>query len=87
MKRTTIYLEPELEMLLKLEVMRQKRPMAELVREAVRTYVTRSPGKLPPGGGKFASNRTDTAARAEEVLTETGFGAPTRKTAKRRRHS
>jgi hypothetical protein len=35
MKRTTIYLEPELEMLLKLEVLRQKKPMAELVREAV----------------------------------------------------
>lgn len=74
MKRTTIYLEPELEMLLKLEVLRQKRPMAELVREAVRTYVARTPGNLPPGAGKFASGRADTADRAEELLAQTGFG-------------
>jgi hypothetical protein len=74
MKRTTIYLEPELEMLLKLEVLRQKKPMAELVREAVRTYVARTPGNLPPGAGKFASGRADTADRAEELLAQTGFG-------------
>ena len=75
MKRTTIYLEPELEVLLKLEVLRQKRPMAELIREAVYAYVTREPQRAPPGAGAFASDRADTAERAEEVLTETGFGA------------
>jgi hypothetical protein len=75
MKRTTIYLEPELEVLLKLEVLRQKRPMAELVREAVYAYVTREPQRAPPGAGAFASDRADTAERAEDVLTETGFGA------------
>jgi hypothetical protein len=75
MKRTTIYLEPELEVLLKLEMQRQKRPMAELVREAVYAYVTRAPRQLPPGAGAFASGLSDTAARAEQVLAETGFGA------------
>ena len=75
MKRTTIYLEPELEVLLKLETLRQKRPMAEIVREAVHQYVTREPRKAPPGAGTFSSGRTDTAERAEELLTETGFGA------------
>jgi predicted DNA-binding protein len=35
MKRTTIYLAPELEVLLKSEMLRQNRPMAEIVREAV----------------------------------------------------
>jgi hypothetical protein len=75
MKRTTIYLEPELEVLLKLEVLRQKRPMAEIVREAVYAYVTREPQRAPPGAGAFASARADTAERAEDVLTETGFGA------------
>jgi hypothetical protein len=74
MKRTTIYLEPELEVLLKLEVLRQKRPMAEIVREAVHAYVTREPRRAPPGGGAFASGRADTAERAEEILAETGFG-------------
>jgi hypothetical protein len=75
MRRTTIYLEPELEVLLKLEMLRQRRPMAEIVREAVRAYVSREPRQAPPGAGRFASRRTDTAERAEEVLAETGFGA------------
>jgi hypothetical protein len=75
MKRTTLYLEPELEVLLKLEVLRQKRPMAEIVRDAVRAYVTREPRRVPPGAGAFDSGRVDTAGRAEEILAETGFGA------------
>ncbi len=75
MKRTTIYLEPELEVLLKLEVLKQRRPMAEIVREAVQAYVTREPRRSPPGAGAFASGRSDTAERAEEVLAETGLAA------------
>jgi hypothetical protein len=74
MKRTTIYLEPELEVLLKLEMLRLKRPMAEIVRDAVRAYVTRQPRQMPPGAGAFSSRRADTAERAEEILTGTGFG-------------
>jgi hypothetical protein len=75
MKRTTIYLDPELEILLKLEMLRQKRPMAELVREAVQAYVTREPTRLPPGAGEYGSGRGDTADRAEQLLDETGYGA------------
>lgn len=78
MKRTTIYLEPELEVLLKMEMLRQGRPMAELVREAVQAYVTREPRKTPPGAGAFDSGRTDTASRVDEILAETGFGQPAR---------
>ena len=74
MKRTTIYLEPELEVLLKLEVLRQGRPMAEIVREAVHAYVTREPRKSPPGAGEFTSGRSDTAERVDDALKETGFG-------------
>lgn len=77
MKRTTIYLEPELEVLLKLEMLRQGRPMAEIVREAVQAYVTREPRRVPPGAGSFASGSTDTAERAEQVLADTGFGGGT----------
>ena len=83
MKRTTIYLDPELEVLLKLEMGRQKRPMAEIVREAVLAYVTREPRRVPPGAGAFASGRADTAERAEALLDETGFGG--RAPARRRR--
>jgi hypothetical protein len=74
MKRTTIYLDPELEVLLKLEMLRQKRPMAELVREAVQAYVTRERREPPPGAGAFRSGSTDTAERVDDVLAETGFG-------------
>ena len=74
MKRTTIYLEPELEILLKLEVLRQRRPMAELVREAVQEYLTRQPRQGPPGAGAFASGHTNTAEDAEDLLERTGFG-------------
>ncbi len=77
MKRTTIYLEPELEILLKMEMQREGRPMAEIVRDAVRAYVTREPRQAPPGAGAFASGRADTAERADEVLRETGFGTST----------
>lgn len=75
MKRTTIYLEPELEVLLKLEMQRQKRPMAELVREAVYAYVTRTRRQAPPGAGAFESGHADTATRSEAILAESGFGA------------
>jgi hypothetical protein len=85
MKRTTIYLEPELEVLLKLEVLRQKRPMAELVREALHAYVVREPKRVPPGAGAFASGHADTAERAEEILGEAGFGGAVVPTARRPR--
>jgi len=75
MKRTTIYLEPALEAQLKAETLRRKRPMAELVREAVREYLVRSRPAAPPGVGAFTSGSESTAERAEDVLGETGFGA------------
>jgi hypothetical protein len=74
MKRTTIYFDPELEVLLKLEMLRQKRSMAEIVREAVHVYVTRERREAPPGAGTFGSGHSDTAERSEELLMQTGFG-------------
>jgi ribbon-helix-helix CopG family protein len=74
MKRTTIYLDPDLEILLKLEAMRRKQPMAELLREALRSYLSRVPRKAPPGVGAFDSGHPDTAERSEEILGELGFG-------------
>lgn len=84
MKRTTIYLEPALEVRLKMEGLRRKQPMAELVREAVEAYLTGEPGVEPPGAGAFSSGHQDTAERAETLLAETGFGAPPRPAVKRR---
>jgi hypothetical protein len=73
-KRTTIYLDADLEVLLKLEAIRRKQPMAELLREALRSYLSAVPRKLPPGAGAFDSGHTDTASRHEEILAESGFG-------------
>ena len=89
MRRTTLYIDPELEVLLKLETLRQNRPMAEIVREAVTQYVLREPAAAPPGAGAFASGRTDTAERVDEALASEGFGttvpAPPRRQSGRRR--
>jgi predicted transcriptional regulator len=74
MKRTTIYLEPELETRLKRETLRRKKPMAEIIREALRHHLAGEPAKAPPGAGAFASGKKDTAAKAESVLLRSGFG-------------
>ena len=74
MKRTTIYLDTDLEVRLKIESMRSGRPAAEVIREALMKYLQdRTPG-LPPGIGEFASGHTDTAERFEEILESSGFG-------------
>jgi hypothetical protein len=59
--------------------------MAELIREALQTYLTREPRKPPPGAGAFASGHADTSNRAEEILAESGFGAARSPRAKRRK--
>jgi ribbon-helix-helix CopG family protein len=78
MRRTTLYLDADLELLLKKETLRQRRPMAELVRDALRAYLGRPSGRTPPGAGAFSSGHRDTAARAEELLRRTRFGEDTR---------
>ena len=75
MKRTTIYLDPELEVLLKLEATRRNQPMADLIREALRAHLTGQQAGPPPGAGAFDSGHTDTAERHEELLGELGFGS------------
>jgi hypothetical protein len=76
MKRTTIYFDGDLELRLKMEVQRRRRPMAELVREAVEAYLTKDPAPGPPGAGEFASGRADTANDVDAALRRTRFGAP-----------
>ncbi len=74
MRRTTIYLDADLDLRLKRESRRRGVPMADLVREAVREYLPADAGRRPPGAGAFTSGRSDTAERAEHALAETGFG-------------
>jgi hypothetical protein len=74
MRRTSIYLDVDLDLRLKRESRRRGVPMADLVREAVREYLPANAGNRPPGAGAFSSGHSDTAERAEDVLAETGFG-------------
>jgi hypothetical protein len=74
MKRTTIYLDPELELQLKAEARRLGLPMAEVIRDALRRRVAEVTPSRSPHAGAFVSGHTDTADRIDELLRETGFG-------------
>jgi predicted transcriptional regulator len=66
-RRTTIVLDPDLDILLKLEARRQKRSMTVLIQEALREKYQKPRG-LPPGVGQDDSGRSDTSERIEELL-------------------
>lgn len=76
MPRMRIDLDPELEARLKLEALRCGRPMAELVREALRAHLGRVAAAPPPGGGAFRSGHRDTADLPEESLRDLGLPEP-----------
>lgn len=75
MRRTTVYLEPELEMRLKAEARRLDLPVAQLVREVLWERLDRAPRSRSAHAGGFSSGHADTADRTDAVLRETGFGA------------
>ena len=68
MVKTTVYLDPETALSLRHLAESEGKPQAQLIRDAVATYVQR--GKRPklPGVGEFDSGHTDTSERAEEIL-------------------
>ena len=72
--KTTVYLEGPAYRRLKQLARRERRPAAELVREAVAEYVRRrAPTRRPRSLGSAHSGRRDLGQRAEELLR--GFGA------------
>jgi hypothetical protein len=71
MKRTTIFIEPQLERELQALARRSGRPMAAIVREAVAQYVAADRERRPARLGFVASGRSgrsDIADRHEELL-------------------
>jgi predicted transcriptional regulator len=71
MKRTTLFIDPQLERELQALARRDGRPMAALVREAVAQYVAaaRDKGRTRPGFiATGRSGRADVADRHEELL-------------------
>lgn len=77
MRRTTIYIDAELDMQLRAESRRCNRPVAEIIRETLRERFAAESGvrSRSPHAGAFSSGTSDTAARVNEVLEETDFGA------------
>ncbi|PYY15543.1 MAG: DNA-binding protein [Acidobacteria bacterium] len=73
MQKTTVYLDEETYRRLKLIARRQRRPPAEMVREAVAEYTIRhAPRTKPRSIGAFKSDRRDLGQSAESHLS--GFG-------------
>jgi predicted transcriptional regulator len=81
MKRTTIFIEPQLERELQALARRSGRPMAAIVREAVAQYVAADKERRPARLGFVASGRSgrsDIAERHEELLFQPDPPAPPR---------
>jgi predicted transcriptional regulator len=73
MKRTTVFIPEALERELQLCARQEGRPTASLVREALAEYVARHrpTPDLPAFVAAFASGRTDTADRHEDLVFRT----------------
>jgi hypothetical protein len=70
MKRTSLFLDEALLKQLHLAAKRRGVSVALLVREAVALYLTESgtATRVPSLAGRYASGKTDTAARVDELL-------------------
>lgn len=75
MKRTTIFLDPALTRRAQQAARRDGKSFAQLVREALASYLAQGArpgsgagGRLPSIAGRFESQFTDTAERADELL-------------------
>src|SRR4051812_5330774 len=71
MKRTTIFVEPDVERELQALARRKKQPVAALVREALAEYVAGARRERQPRLGFIAAGRSghrDTAERHEDLL-------------------
>lgn len=71
MKRTTVFLDQELEQRLRGAARREGRPAAGMVREALVAYLAAREAAgtpLPSIAGQFSSGHDDTSERADELL-------------------
>ena len=74
MKKTTIYLDEEVDLLLRRVAARRGSTRTELIRTAIRELLMAESGerRLPRSLG--SSGKTDTSTRVDEIL-KSGFGA------------
>lgn len=73
-KKTSIYLDDELDRALALRAAEEGITKAELIRRSLAGVVMR-PARPKPSVGILRSGRGDLARRDEQILDETGFGA------------
>lgn len=73
MKKTSIYIEPEVDVALGRRAAAEGTTKAELIRQALRTSAAGSLRVKPRARGVFAGP-SDLAARVDEQLVESGFG-------------
>lgn len=73
MKKTSIYIEPEIDVALARKASEQGVTKAEVIRQALRAAAGGSVGVKPSARGVF-TGPTDLAANADERLAESGFG-------------
>lgn len=71
MRRTTIFIEPDLLRRARRRAQQEGKSFAAVVREALAAYVAtpqRGAGRLPSVAGRFASGTSDTSERVDELL-------------------
>lgn len=73
MKKTSIYIEPEVDIALARRAADESTTKAEVIRNALRAAATDSIRVKPKGRGAF-SGPADLAKNADEHLRESGFG-------------
>ncbi len=75
MRKTSIYIEPEVDIALARRAAREGTTKAEVVRNALRDAARGSLGVKPRARGVFAGPE-DLARNVDEHLAATGFGEP-----------
>lgn len=75
MKKTSIYLEDELDRALALRAAEEGITKAELIRRSLRGIAERPPRVKPSAVGIVASGRSDVSSDVDSYLRETGFGS------------
>jgi len=73
MKKTSIYIEPEIDVALTRRAAESGVSKAEVIRNALRQATSGSVRMKPTGRGAFAGPK-DLAAKADEHLASSGFG-------------
>ena len=75
MVRTTVYLSHDTALALRQLAAVQCRSQAELIRDALETYIKRTVRPVPKGICKYRSGEPDVAQRAKEILSAAAQGS------------